>query len=916
MEKGLVHASKNPMQSIIITKRDTRMKLTTLHCAILTALATSQLVHGQDVKPIPKKSKAQIETIEITATKRTESIQDVPVSVSALNGETLEVLGIESFSDYVEFLPNVVFQGTGPGQNEIYIRGAATTQTNISVSSVQALQPSVAFYLDEQPVSMQGRNLDVYAADIQRIEVLPGPQGTLFGASSQSGTVRMISKKPDHSGFSAGMDVNIGSTKGGEMSNSVEAFMNFTPTDELALRVVAYNDKQGGWIDNILNKPGEGGYIGSPVVIDRISGGPLSDPQNTPIVSPKNGSLVEDDTNDAIYAGVRFGVSYLINNDWSLLVQHTAQSLETEGVFSYDPNLEGESSVNRFVPEDNDDEFGLTTWTLKGRLDKLDVVYTGGYLDREISSTIDYTGYTNGGLFSAYYVCSYGSYNDGIVAPEDEACLDPTKYYKEKTDTSRITHELRFNTDVDNAWRVTAGIFYDDQELGTVGQFKIANTELGAFTNLGKSLPGSEGINSNGGPFESGISFVNDVTHTIEQVAVFGQAEYDITDKLTATLGARWYQIDDIFKGSTTSTDVSRRIRAFGTQDPAELDLATGDASGVLQSAIASGQLDVSLLDDSGTLSVDDTIFKASLDYKMNDDILLFTSYSEGFRPPVTNRQGGDLASNQSGAFDGFRIPVYSTTDSLDNFEIGMKGDFFDGNLRVNATAFYSEITDLQTSRYDPTNISFLVFTDNVGDAEIKGLDADITWLASNNLVINAAFSLLDTELTRVNAELAGIAPGVGARLPYSAEFSGNIRAQYYFELDGGYDGYVNASVSYTGDRLAGMSMDAYVTEDATRLIYGTGSGLPIQNEAATYDGTSFQDSNGDVFQGGRYIQESYAIANVSVGITKDDWKAELYIDNLTDESAVLYIDTQQFTPKVVTNRPRTVGLRLSYDFF
>jgi len=170
--------------------------------------------------------------------------------------------------------------------------------------------------------------------------------------------------------------------------------------------------------------------------------------------------------------------------------------------------------------------------------------------------------------------------------------------------------------------------------------------------------------------------------------------------------------------------------------------------------------------------------------------------------------------------------------------------------------------------------------------------------------------------LTRVNAELAGIAPGVGSRLPYSAEFSGNIRAQYYFELEGGYDGYVNASVSYTGDRLAGMSMDAYVTEDATRLIYGTGSGLPIQNEAAVYAGTSFNASNGDVFQGGRYIQESYAIANVSVGITKDDWKAELYINNIADESGVLYIDTQQFTPKVVTNRPRTVGLRLSYDFY
>ncbi|MEO9946998.1 MAG: TonB-dependent receptor [Paraglaciecola sp.] len=881
------------------------MKKTKISCAIVTALALTPAIAQE------KAAKAQIETIQVTATKRTESIQDVPVSVSALNGEALEALGVESFNDYVEFLPNVVFQGTGPGQNEIYIRGAATSQSNIAVSSVQALQPSVAFYLDEQPVSMQGRNLDVYAADMERVEVLPGPQGTLFGASSQSGTVRMISKKPDHTGFSAGLDVNIGSTKGGEMSNSVEAYMNFTPTDELALRVVAYNDKQGGWIDNILNKPGEGGYIGSAVVIDRISGGVLSDPQNTPVISPKNDTLVEDDFNDAIYAGVRFGLSYLINEDWSFLLQHTAQSLETEGVFAYDPNLEGESSVNRFVPEDNDDEFGLTTWTLEGRLDKLDLVYTGGYLDREISSTIDYTGYTNGGLFAAYYVCNHYE----AATPADEVCIDPTKFYKEKTDTSRVTHEFRINTDVDKPWRVTAGIFYDDQEVSSVGQFKIANTELGFFTDLQRTLVGTEGINSDGGPFSSEISFVNDVTHTIEQIAVFGQAEYDITDKLTATFGARWYQIDDTFKGSTTTVDVSRRIRAFGTLDASELE-AVGEDPALIQAAIASGQLDVSLLDNNGTLTVDDTIFKASLDYKLNDDILLFTTYSEGFRPPVTNRVGGGLASNQSGAFEGFRIPVYSTTDSLDNYEIGLKGDFLDGVLRVNATAYYSEITDLQTSRYDPTNISFLVFTDNVGDAEIKGLDADITWLATDNLVINAAFSLLDTELSRVNAELDGIAPSVGASLPYSAEFSGNIRARYFFELNDGYEGYINGSVSYTGERLAGMAMDAYVTEDATRLIYGTGSGLSIQKEADVYAGASFTDSNGDVFQGGRYIQDSYAIANVSVGITKDDWKAELYIDNLTDESAILYIDTQQFTPKVVTNRPRTMGLRLSYDFY
>ena len=879
------------------------MKISKLSYAVVAALATTS-VYAQEAAP--KAGKASIETIEVTATKRSESIQDIPVSVTALNGEALENLGVDNFQEYVEFLPNVTFQGTGPGQNEIYIRGAATTQSNISVSSVQALQPSVAFYLDEQPVSMQGRNLDIYATDMQRIEVLPGPQGTLFGASSQSGTVRLITNKPDHSGFAAGVDTSTSFTKGGEMSNSVEAFMNFAVSDDLALRVAAYTDNQGGWIDNIRNDPANGGYIGSAGVIDRISGGVLSDPENTPVVSPENDALVEDDFNDAVYSGARFGLSYIINEDWDLLVQHTQQTLSTEGVFAYDPNLDGETSTNRFVPEDNDDEFGLTTWTLEGRLDKLDIVYTGGYLDRSIDSTIDYTGYTNGGLFSAYYVCNYG----GDVAPEDERCLDPTKYYKEKTDSTRITHELRFNTPTDNVWRLTAGVFYDEQELNSVGKFNIASTEK--FQNLAATLVGSEGINSNGGPFEPSISFVNDIQHDIDQIAVFGQVEYDLTDDITATFGARWYEIQDTYKGSTTTVDVSGRLRAFGTQDP---DALAGIDDGVID-AIANGQLEVDLLDDNGTLTVDDIILKASVDWKVNEDILVFATYSEGFRPPVTNRVGGGLATNQTGAFENFRIPVYSTTDELDNYEFGIKGDFLDGILRVNATAFYSEISDLQTSRYDPTNISFLVFTDNVGDAEIRGIDADLTWLATDNLIINAAFSVLDTELTSINDALDGIAPPVGSKLPYSADFSGNIRAQYFYELEGGLTGYINGSISYTGDRLASMSMDAYALEDAAQLVYGAGTGLSIEREAAVYEGVTYADSNGETIQGGRYIQDSYILANLAFGITNDEWKAEIFIDNLTDKSAILYIDAQQYTPKIVSNRPRTVGLRLSYDFF
>jgi iron complex outermembrane receptor protein len=756
---------------------------------------------------------------------------------------------------------------------------------------------------------MQGRNLDIYATDVERIEVLPGPQGTLFGASSQSGTVRLITNKPTHDGFAAGFDTSTSTTKGGDMSNSVEAYFNMSLSDSLALRVNAYNDYQGGWIDNILNVPGEGGYEGSAVVIDRVSASwaKLADPENTPITAPQNDALVEDNFNTANYSGARFGLSYLINNDWDLLVQHTQQSLDTEGVFSYDPNLKGETSTNRFVPENNNDDFGLTTWTLEGRLEHLTVVYTGGYLDRDINSTIDYTGYTNGGQFSAYYVCNYAS------APEAQECFDPTKFYKEETSTSRTTHELRMNTAAENRWRVTAGVFYDTQELSTVGQFKIANTEL--YPELARELPGTEGINSDGGPFPSEVSFVNDVTHTIDQIAVFGQFEYDITDKVTASFGARWYQIDDIYKGSTSTVDVSARLRAFGEGSDEAL-ASIGEDPAEINAAIASGQLETGLLDSDGTLTVDDTIIKTSVDWQVNDDVMVFASYSEGFRPPVTNRVGGGKSSSQEGAFEGFRIPVYSTTDSLDNVELGFKSTLFDQNLRFNATAYYSKISDLQTSRFDPTNISFLVFTDNVGDAEIKGIDGDFSWVATDNLIISGAFSLINAELTSVNAQLNGIAPPEGSRLPYSAEFSGNLQAQYFYPIGQGMTGYVNGSISYTGERLAGMVMDAYATEDATNLIYGTGSGLSIEKEADVYTGVNYPDSNGDTLAGGRYIQDSYVVANLSFGVTNDEWKAELFIDNLTDKSAILYIDTQQFTPKVVSNRPRTIGFRFSYDFY
>ena len=160
-------------------------------------------------------AQAQLEEVVVTATKQEASLQDVAVAVSALTEESLNQRGITNFSDYLIELPNVTAGGAGPGQSTMYIRGVASTTPNLTTSGVAGLSPNVAMYLDEQPLSQPGRNLDVYIVDMNRVEVLAGPQGTLFGASSQAGVVRLITNKPDTTEFSGNIKAGTSWMKDG-----------------------------------------------------------------------------------------------------------------------------------------------------------------------------------------------------------------------------------------------------------------------------------------------------------------------------------------------------------------------------------------------------------------------------------------------------------------------------------------------------------------------------------------------------------------------------------------------------------------------------------------------------------------------------------------------------------------------------
>src|ERR1700738_2923663 len=224
-------------------------KLSYAIAAILSG-STAGLVHA--ASSTDTEVSEGIQEITVTAQRRTENMQNVPITIQALTGEMLKQLNVTTFDDYVKYLPNVTSASNGPGQGEIYMRGLATTEDGLQSSAPTGSFPTVAVYLDEQSAQLPGRNLDIYAADIERVEVLEGPQGTLFGAGAQAGVIRYITNKPKLNTTEAIFNAGYGTTAHGAHSSNLDATLNIPLIpDKLAARAVIYNETRGGYIDNV-----------------------------------------------------------------------------------------------------------------------------------------------------------------------------------------------------------------------------------------------------------------------------------------------------------------------------------------------------------------------------------------------------------------------------------------------------------------------------------------------------------------------------------------------------------------------------------------------------------------------------------------------------------------------------------------
>ena len=802
---------------------------------------------------------SQIEEVIVTATKRPQSLQDVPVAVSAIQEETLDQLGVSNFEDYLLQLPNVTAGGSGPGQNTIYIRGVASTTPGLTTAGVAGLAPNVALYLDEQPLAQPGRNLDVYAADLARVEVLSGPQGTLFGASSQAGTVRLITNKPDPSATSAKMTVGTAWTKSGEMSNNVEAVVNLPVSDSLTLRGVVFVDNQGGYIDNVpgtLNLTQSGRFRAAGTV--RANGVPVSsgragfqstaDLSGVTFLDADNGAQAEDNFNDAVYSGARLTALWEFSPDWSLTVAHMRQNVEADGVFFADPTV-GDLAIQRYENDRLEDSFNNTNWTLEGRIGELETIYTGAFTDREADQMVDYADYMFVGQYLPYYVC------DGSVTyPSGDpsgTCQAPNMFVNSLTETDVNTHELRFSTDSDSAIRATFGGFYSDLELREVNSFTyLGSRNAVAFngaTGFGPNFSAQGANVKYPGQWPDGVIFRNDVLRTDEQQGLFGEVTVDLNDSFSLLLGARWFDISVDLQGSAAGS-----FGNFGaTQD--------NNAGNNLDQLFSAPNPD--------TASTDGTITKFGLNWTPNSDQLLYFTFSEGFRPGLLNRPGG--ATNPAGTFS---VPFAVDTDDLTNLEIGWKTDLLDNTLRFNAAVYWSEIERLQTTIFDPS-ITNLFFSDNAADADVTGFEGDFIWAPATiqGLTVTGAFSFLDTEITRVITPTDDVR--LGDPLAFAPEFQLNLRARYEWDLGGGRVAHIMPHVTHSDEAYS------------------------------------------DIITINRDRMSGWTMWGVTGGISVEQWSAEFFIDNLTDERAELARSFIYDRQRVTYARPFTAGMRLRYDF-
>ena len=717
---------------------------------------------AQDAAQADKEKDARtLDTITVTAQKREENLQKVPISLQVLGNTQLEQQNVAAFGDYAKLIPSLSF-GTsgggvfsGPGFVQLYMRGVASgNDANHSGS-----QPSAAMYLDEQPITTITGALDIHMYDIERVEALAGPQGTLYGANSQSGTVRIITRKPDPTAFSAGFSVEGSKIEDGGIGHVLEGFVNIPISDRAAVRLVGWQKHDAGYVDNIR---GTRTFPTSGITID-------------------NADRVEKDFNDADTIGIRGALRFDINENWTITPQLVAQKMKAHGSTGVDPNVgnpdfgydtsTADLAVKHFYPESSDDRWHQAALTVEGKIGNFDLTYVFSNMKRDVDSEADYADYG----FWYDSLAGYGAYfydNNGDL-------INPAQYIQATDGYKRTSHELRVSSPQENRLRMTAGLFWQKQTHDIFQRYKVDDL--------------ADDIEVNGW---SDTIWLTAQQRKDGDKAVFGELAFDLTDSLTLTGGMRWFRNTNSLKGF------------FGYGD------GFSGSTGVSQCFSTEqfhGAPCVNV--DKGTHE-SDSIGRVNLTWQINDTKMVYATWSEGYRPGGINRKS-TLPPYQSDYLTNYELGW--KTSWADN-KLVLNGALFretwdDFQFSYLGANGLTEIRNANAAQIDglELDLAWAASYNLQINAGFAWYDAKLT---QDYCADTDAQGNLDPDCF---LPVAGGPPDrafSGTRLPVTAKFKGNVNARYTFDWQGG-EAYWQASVAHQGDRTNDL-------REAQSAVFGT----------------------------------------------------------------------------------------------
>jgi outer membrane receptor protein involved in Fe transport len=821
----------------------------------------------------------------VTAQRRAENIQDVPITIQALTSETLTQLNVQTLDEFIKYLPNVTQSNQGPAQGEIFMRGLSVGGGGNQGGGTTAAFPAVAIYLDEQSGQLPGRNLDVYAADLERIEVLEGPQGTLFGGGALSGVLRYITNKPKIDVTEGSVTASYGTTAHGDPNTAVTAMLNVPLIDEhLAIRGVIYNDRQGGYINNL---PSTFTRLGTDEGFTRYNGGVV--PANSPVIN--NAFVVKNDINPVTYNGIRAELLWRMNDEWDALLSQTYQNIEADGVFYQMPygaegttfNALGEPigkyplpplSVNLFNDSFNKDKFSNTALVVNGKVGPIKLVYSGAYLNRHVEQVQDYTNYARG-VFGYYYQC-VGYTTD----PKTGQCYTPSTIWRENLHNTHNSQELRLSTPDDLRIRGLVGVYWEKYNIVDMTHWAYVTVPQCSPTGLNvdcylpiQPWPGSPEFKPNP---ETG--FFDDVERGYKQLAEFASLDFDIIPKvLTISGGIRHFKYDSNETGGDVGSFYCKQFTPttyFGyCQNP------YGTNFGLRQTQVT----------NTGNRG------RGNLTWHITPDFMLYYTYSQGFRPGSFNRSTSCHLKDPQG-IPLYCIPATTEPDNVTNNEVGWKTVWLDHRLLFNGALYKENWDNAQTGFFDPQGgFGNLAFATNGPSYRVKGIELNLDARVLQGLTVQLSSAWNSTEQTNspyliannpdlLKNPLSAPAYGqpitsvpnpygpLGSPTAYSPPFNFNARIRYDWVL-GDYGWYVMAGAQHQGHMV-------------TATGYVPAYDIPPMT---TYDAWA--------------------------GVAKGQWQVQLYAQNLTNVNSPTEINSSQFVLAEVPPRPRVLGIRFDYHF-